>query len=246
MLPILYQSPDLILYSYPLLMGIGWGVAYQIYSSKQTDISRFKAQLLFWGVFLFAWLGAKFLFILTYPEKLDDSLIKEVSFWTGGGFVFYGGFLGALLFLGCFRLIDKNLNLKTLWPMLPALAIGHAIGRIGCFLAGCCFGKPTELFWGVYLHNHDRHPTQLIEASGLFILGIYLLKSHRPQSALLSHYLIAYGLLRFWVEMLRGDLVRGSWGYFTPSQWISLGLILGGLALYFVYKNRRLEVYKVF
>lgn len=246
MLPILYQSPELILYSYPLLMGIGWGVAYQIFFSKQSEgISRYKAQILFWGVFLFAWLGAKLLFIFTYPEKLDASLMREISFWTGGGFVFYGGFLGGILFLGLFKLINKKLSLKTFWPMVPALAIGHAIGRIGCFLAGCCYGKPTELFWGIYMHNHDRHPTQLIEATGLFVLGTYLLRSHRPHSALLSHYLIFYGLLRFGVEMLRGDLVRGSWGLFTPSQWISLMLIGSGIVLLVLFKIRRLEVHKV-
>lgn len=232
MLPILYQSPDFILYSYPLLMGIGWGIAYQIYFSYQMPwVSRIKTQILFWGVFLCAWIGAKLLFFITYPDDLSASLMREGSFWTGGGFVFYGGFLGAILFLLLFKLYDRNLKLLALWPMLPALAFGHAIGRIGCFLAGCCYGKPTELIWGVYMHNHDRHPTQLIEATGLFIIGLHLLKSQAPKVILISRYLIFYGLLRFGVELLRGDFVRGSWGILTPSQWISLSLILGGCLL---------------
>ena len=232
MLPILYQSPDLILYSYPLLMGIGWGVAYQIYFACQSpEVSRFKAQLLFWGVFLFAWIGAKLLFFITYPEELNHNLMSEMSFWTGGGFVFYGGFLGALLFLLGFKIFDRSLKFIALWPMLPALALGHSIGRIGCFLAGCCFGKPTEFFWGVFMHNHDRHPTQLIESFGLFFIGLHLLKSSSSKFLLTSHYLIFYGVLRFAVEMLRGDLVRGSWGLLTPSQWISILLIFSGLLL---------------
>lgn len=223
-------------------MGIGWGVAYQIYFSCQPpEVSKLKAHLLFWGVFLSAWIGAKLLFIITYPEHLQQNLLSEMSFWTGGGFVFYGGFLGALLFLVFFKIFDRSLKFKALWPMLPALTLGHSIGRIGCFLAGCCFGKPTEFFWGVYMHNHDRHPTQLIEAFGLFLIGLHLIKSKSSKFLLTSHYLIFYGALRFVVETLRGDLVRGTWGPLTPSQWISFLLIFSGLSLRFLPKFNNLR-----
>lgn len=239
MLPILYQSPELILYSYPLLMGLGWGVAYQIFFSElDSSVSRLKGQILFWGIFLSAWIGSKLFFYITYPKDIS---LSEISFWTGGGFVFYGGFILGLLFLIGFRAIDKSFSLKTLWPVLPALAIGHGIGRIGCLLAGCCFGKPTDLFWGVFLHDHYRHPTQLIEAIGLLSMGIYLLKSERDKRSLISFYLICYGLLRLLVESLRGDIVRGLWGSLTPSQWISLALIVSGTCLVFLNKNQKLS-----
>lgn len=241
MLPILYQSPELILYSYPLLMGLGWGVAYQIFFGHiSRDYPTLKAQILFWGIFLFAWIGAKLLFYITYPED-KAQLMGQISFWTGGGFVFFGGFLGGLLFIAIWKFFDKKFSISVLWPMLPALAIGHAIGRIGCLLAGCCFGKPTELFWGIYLHDHYRHPTQLLESVGLFMLGIYLLKSKAPKKTLVSHYLISYGLLRFFIESLRGDIIRGEWGMLTPSQWISAALIISGISLIFINRNRRLE-----
>lgn len=247
MLPILYQNHDLIIYSYPLLMGIGWGIAYQVYFSLMSPrVSRFKAQLLFWGVFLFAWIGAKILFYFTYPDDIETTIMGSVSFWTGGGFVFYGGFLGGALFLSLFKAFDKKLGLEILWPMLPALAIGHGIGRIGCFLAGCCYGKPTDFFWGVFMHDHYRHPTQLIEASVLLILGIYLIRSKSNRLNLLAQYLLVYGLLRFFIEILRGDIVRGSWGSLTPSQWISITLILAGLALLFRSKFRQLKAGKLF
>jgi phosphatidylglycerol:prolipoprotein diacylglycerol transferase len=231
MLPILYQSHDLILYSYPLLMGLGWGVGYQIFFSQlDSHYPRLKAQILFWGIFLFAWLGAKVLFYLSYPKE-DTSFIKEVSFWTGGGFVFYGGFIGGLIFLGLYKLFDKKFSLKVLWPMLPSLAIGHGIGRIGCLLAGCCFGKPTNLFWGIYLHDHYRHPTQALEAIGLIALGIYLLKSKALKNNLIQTYLLGYGFLRLFIEAFRGDIARGAWGPLTPSQWISITLIFVGVSL---------------
>jgi phosphatidylglycerol:prolipoprotein diacylglycerol transferase len=239
MLPILYQSPDLILYSYPLLMGLGWGIAYQIFFSEiDSSIPRWKAQILFWGIFLAAWVGSKVFFYLTYPKDIS---LTEVSFWTGGGFVFYGGFIFGLLFLIAFRMADKNFNIKWLWPVLPALAIGHGIGRIGCLLAGCCFGKPTDFFWGIFLHDHYRHPTQLLEAIGLFVIGIFLLKSKSDKRKLVSIYLVSYGALRLFIEALRGDMVRGMWGMFTPSQWISLALIVSGTCLLILNKNKKLS-----
>jgi phosphatidylglycerol:prolipoprotein diacylglycerol transferase len=237
MLPILFQSPEFILYSYPLLMGIGWGVAYQIYFSFPHS-STAKAQGLFWGVFLFAWVGAKILFLLTHPEG-SLSHAQSVSFWMGGGFVFYGGLLGALLYLGGFKIFQKELGWNDLWPMLPALAFGHGIGRMGCFLAGCCFGKPTELWWGVHLHGADRHPTQLLESFALLGLGCYLLKSKKPRAILLAQYFILYGVLRAFIEVLRGDEIRGSWGFMSPSSLISLVLILVG-SLILLRKNRDL------
>lgn len=232
MLPILFQSHNFILYSYPLLMGLGWGVAYQIFFSQLApEFSRVKAQILFWGIFLCAWVGAKILFYITYPEDVPSSLLSSASFWTGGGFVFYGGFIGGLLFLLIYKKFFKGFKFSYLWPLVPALALGHGIGRVGCFLAGCCYGKPTELFWGVFLHDHYRHPTQLIEAIGLLVLGLYLFYSKKSKKALMATYLIGYGTLRFVVENLRGDLVRGLWGPLTPSEWISLTLVISGSCL---------------
>lgn len=242
MLPILYQSPDLILYSYPLLMGLGWGIAYQIYFSlMDQNYSKIKAHLLFWGIFAFSWLGAKIFFVLNYSQSMNQDFIQDLNFWTGGGFVFYGGLIGALIFLAIFRSIDRKLNFRVLSPMLPALVLGHAIGRIGCFLAGCCFGRPTDHFWGIYLHDHYRHPTQLIEALALFMMGLYFLKSHKDKFLLFCYYLIWYGTLRLIVEALRGDIARGQWGPFTPSQWISTGLLVMGFIFLILRKFRHLR-----
>jgi phosphatidylglycerol:prolipoprotein diacylglycerol transferase len=241
MLPILYQNRDLILYSYPLLMGLGWGIGYQIFfANLAPSLSKLRAQFLFWGIFVCAWLGAKLLFYFTYPKD-KILLLDQVSFWTGGGFVFYGGFIGALVFLVLYKLIDKKFMAADLWPMLPALAIGHGIGRIGCLLAGCCYGKPTDLFWGIYLHDHYRHPTQLLEAVGLLTLGVYLLTSKASRTLLISHYLVVYGLLRLGIEGLRGDVVRGHWGALSPSQWISIILILAGISCWKANKNKSLR-----
>ena len=236
MLPILYQNHNLIIYAYPMLMGIGWGIAYQIFFSLLGEnVSRLNGQAIFWGIFLAAWVGAKVFFYLTVPK--NNNFLSEINFWTGGGFVFYGGLLGAIAYLGVYRLFDKKLALTSFWPLLPALAFGHGIGRVGCFLAGCCYGKPTEFMWGVFLHGEYRHPTQLIEALGLSLLGLYLIRSKAQKITLFTNYLVIYGGLRIVIEALRGDEIRGAWLNQPPSLWVSLMLLLVGLILKFSKKN---------
>ena len=243
MLPILYQNHDLIIYSYPLFMGLGWGIAYQVFFAK-TDLAPLTAQILFWGLFVSSWIGSKLFFYFTSDSLIQKTLLAEASFWTGGGFVFYGGLIFGLVFLGIYKLFKCPISLQTLWAILPALTLGHAIGRIGCLLAGCCFGSITDLWWGIELHGAHRHPTQALESVGLFLLAILLLKSKaslRP----LALYFIGYGLLRFVSELLRGDEIRGQWGPLTPSQWISLILIMSGVMLAYICKYSRLYASKV-
>lgn len=238
MLPILFQSHDLILYSYPLLMGLGWGVAYQVFFSR-VEISLKYGQLLFWGIFISSWIGSKLFFYFTTTTDYKNDLLLEASFWTGGGFVFYGGLLFVLVFLGLYKLLKFPLSVQNLWAMLPALTLGHAIGRIGCFLAGCCYGTETSHWWGIHLHGASRHPTQLFESLGLFVISFYILKS-RASIKSFAIYFMGYGVLRFGIEILRGDEIRGLWGPLTPSQWISLGLISMGLMLLLSPKFRHL------
>ena len=229
MLPILYQSPSFVLYAYPLLMGLGWGVAYQVFFSLiENSLTWKQAQILYWGIFVSAWIGAKLLFTVT-----SANLLFEPSFWIGGGFVFYGGLLFGMGFIALYHFTIKKMSSTVLWSLAVATTYGHAIGRIGCLLAGCCFGKETDLFWGIFLHDHYRHPTQALEAICLLGFGGYIHYSKKKKFTLLATYLIGYGIIRLFIESLRGDLVRGSWGPMTPSQWISCALIILGTFTYF-------------
>jgi phosphatidylglycerol:prolipoprotein diacylglycerol transferase len=207
-------------------MGLGWGVSYQIFFHK-AQIDRKWGQILFWSIFVFAWIGAKFFFIFnSHPDH--KNLIQEWSFWTGGGFVFYGGMITVLTLLSVWKALKLPLDLQTIWALLLALIFGHAIGRIGCFLAGCCYGSHTDWWWGIELHGALRHPTQLIEAVGLFGIGYFLWRK-RPAVSLIAFYFVFYGGLRFMIEILRGDEIRGLWGSLTPSQWISLLFVTAGI-----------------
>jgi phosphatidylglycerol:prolipoprotein diacylglycerol transferase len=223
-------------------MGLGWGVAYQLFFAK-ADIGQKYAQLLFWGIFVSSWIGSKLFFYFTSDSGATDNILSQASFWTGGGFVFYGGLIFALIFIATYKLLKFPLTEFTLWAMLPALTFGHAIGRIGCLLAGCCFGKETSLWWGIELHGAHRHPTQALEAIGLFLIAFLVLKSG-PSLKTLAKYFLSYGALRFGIEFLRGDEIRGLWGPFTPSQWISLTLIVAGLFSIYLLKINRLRQFE--
>ena len=226
MLPILYQNHDVIIYSYPLFLGLAWGVAYQIFFSLlDSSFSLWKGQLIFWGIFIFSWVGAKFLYLISTETAMKNTL----NFWLGGGLVFYGGLMGGICFLLLFRLFNRELNFDKIWYVFPALAAGHGIGRIGCFLAGCCFGKKTDWFWAIHQHGEFRHPTQLLEAICLITFSVLSIKLSAFKKSLVVCYCLGYGTLRIIMEALRGDSHRGMWGSFTPGVWISLGLICFGL-----------------
>jgi len=137
--------------------------------------------------------------------------------------------------------------LRTVDAFGPGLALGHAIGRVGCFAAGCCYGKPTHHFWGVTFSNPlaqawvgtplgiPLEPTQLFEAAvelvNFFIL-MWLLRHRKFDGQVFGAYLFLYGVARYFLEFLRDDPGRGSvfGGIMTGTQLIAIGLVLmGGL-----------------
>ena len=158
-----------------------------------------------------SWLGAKSLFILTSNQN--------INFLSGGGFVFYGGLIGGLV--GCLLLRLKTFEINLL---IPGLTVAHAIGRLGCFVVGCCHGKICPL------PQIDHYPTQLFEAIFLLVLGSFYFKQAYEfkikEKRIWLDYLFLYAVFRFFNEFLRGDLIRGMQFGLSTSQWISIALIL--------------------
>jgi phosphatidylglycerol---prolipoprotein diacylglyceryl transferase len=182
--------------------------------------------------------GARALFLLTNPA----SAMLGWAPWSGG-LVFLGGFLlslpVALLFLRW-----KKIPWKTGFDVLaPGLALGHAIGRLGCLAAGCCHGSLCELPWAVQLHSAlvaeelrglPLHPVQAYESGALAVLAVALLflrSKHPPAGSLAAGYLAGYGAIRLVTELFRGDAVRGHFpGTALPvSQVIAAVLLATGL-----------------
>lgn len=168
----------------------------------------------------------------------------ELGFRFGSGMTFMGGLIGgAVVFLGLYFLFRKRLpgRLIDILSVLPCcITVAHGFGRIGCFFAGCCYGKETDSFLGVKFPNlpNPVHPTQLYEAAFLFILfgvlSYLLLKKHFRYN--LSVYLAAYAIFRFAIEFVRGD-DRGAYffgGLLSPSQFWSIIMLVLSVGVYFL------------
>jgi phosphatidylglycerol:prolipoprotein diacylglycerol transferase len=188
--------------------------------------------------------GAKLTFLLTnIPRAVRHWSLVVAHPWDSflalsGGLVFYGGviggFLAALYYLRRFRL-----NFAAAADLFaPAIPAGHMLGRVGCFLGGCCYG--VESSWGpVFTHaplseanGVPRLPVQLFEAAGNLLICLILLwyerRPHTPGHTL-ALYLLLYAPLRFILEFFRGDAARGFVLGVSTSQWISALLFAAGL-----------------
>lgn len=234
MLPF-FKILGITIYTYPMLMGIAWGVAYHVMTNDLSKLDiKFKYIIFFFlGLLVTSWIGAKVFFIFSTQGISTDEFIFKSNFWLGGGFVFYGGLIFGILFLILFQYFNR-LSIDFYNTLIPALCFGHAIGRIGCFLAGCCYGIATDSFIGVHMHGVERIPVQIFESIALIFLGFIFQKKIRDRYLLLM-YLGAYSLVRFCLEFMRGDKIRGVWVYhMSTSQIISLVIGLLTISIYFI------------
>lgn len=243
--PILFHLFHEPIYSYPLFMGLGWGIGYNVTLSMwiKRGLSEKILRYFFLISFILAWVGAKVFFLaFSMPdEALNYS--KEVNFWLGGGFVFYGGLVFAGLFSMAFFYFNRRLKLEDLGLLTPGLALGHAIGRVGCLLAGCCFGEQCDLPIAVSYRGVNRHPVQIYEALGLvilfFLLKRFWIKNESPKTLGII-YLLFYGVLRFILEFFRGDLIRGLYYGLSTSQWVSILIFSFGLFIFVKDKKKEM------
>ena len=181
-------------------------------------------------------IGGRLFFVLLQWRWFLQSPLEIIALWHGG-LVFYGGLFGGLL-TGWWYLCSRGLHwLRVLDQFIPFGVLGHAIGRIGCFFNGCCYGKPSSAWCAVVFPGHEEAvlPTQLFEAAGLCLLFLALRRLQQP--AVLRHpgrvfgaYLAGYGLLRFILEYVRGDQSVW-WAGLTLQQVISIGVVGVGVWL---------------
>lgn len=172
------------------------------------------------------------------------------------GSVFYGGLIGGTL-LGMIYLKRAKMNIGMFCDIVaPAGALFHAFGRMGCFLAGCCYGVESD--FGFVMTASEvanangvrRFPIQLVESGFellLFFLLWYMLSRYKFQGRLLPLYFTVYSIGRFTLEFFRGDLHRGIWFGVSTSQWISIGLFTVSAVIIIkqtFFKNNTKEVIK--
>jgi phosphatidylglycerol:prolipoprotein diacylglycerol transferase len=253
MFPLLFSFQGIKIHSYGFFIAVGYVAALLLLArlapKRSLDPARFL-DLAFLAL-VTGVIGGRLLFVLTnlgyfrrYPGEILD-------FWQGG-LVFYGGF--AFAFAACFfYLKKKQLPLaESLDILAPALALGHAFGRIGCFAAGCCYGSLCDYPWGVRFHSDlvdpalrglPLHPTQLYESAALFLLAGFLTWLFTARKTIAGGvalaYVMGYAVIRSIIEIYRGDSIRGFviGNWLSTSQAISAVLFLAGS--YFAWRRFR-------
>lgn len=186
-------------------------------------------------------IGARLLYVISYWEQFQGK-----SFWSlfairDGGLVFYGGLIGASA-ATLFYLWKKKLPVWRVADVLaPSIALGHAFGRIGCLMTGCCYGSACDLPWAIqFPKDHATggipvHPTQMYESIANFALYgalVWLFRRRSFDGQVFGVYLVAYAILRSIVELFRGDYPAYSFGgMLTPGQTVSLVIFVLGAAL---------------
>lgn len=233
---------SITIHGYGLMIGLGVMAALLLgdYRSKKFGLNGDHIYGMTFSAVILGFVAARILFIIT---EWENFLQNPMQYLSGAGFVVYGGIIGGFLTIYGFCKIKKIDMLSYLDLMIPSVALAQGFGRIGCFLAGCCYGRETDSCLGVVFTNSDFAPngvkvlpTQLFMAGGDLLLMAVLLwyASKRPMRGRTSMlYLILYSIGRFAVEFLRNDN-RGTVGVLSTSQFIAIFTLLAGILGFFV------------
>lgn len=242
-----YQLPEFLqkllgietitLYSYAFFIVLGTILAtqYAKYYSKKLGLKELP-NTFFYSIFIAGFVGGK---IFTWLENPNIYIENPELFFDvfSGGFVFYGSLILAIP-VAIWFLKSNNYSISVVMDIMAiSTLIAHFFGRLGCFFAGCCYGKPTHYFFGINfpMTNGEKViPTQLIEAISLLVIGVILFKSKESnfyKGRIFLWYLILYAVVRFFLEFLRGDFRGTVFHYLSQAQFIAILFILFSITL---------------
>jgi phosphatidylglycerol:prolipoprotein diacylglycerol transferase len=251
MFPKLFDLGPLTVYSYGVMLALAYlgGLQFALVRARARGIDPARIMDLGIYVIVSALLGAKLLLVVVNFNDFLDDPGNFLTLARSGG-VFYGGLVTAVI-VGLWYV--RRHNLPT-WEVAdiaaPGIAFGHVLGRMGCFLAGCCYGRPTDLPWGVMFTSPlaaenvgtplgvHLHPTQLYEAGAEGLILALLLALEGKGRAFPGRtfwaYMLVYGASRFVIEIFRGDPRGMVFGDVSTSQFISLLIV--PLSLVMLYR----------
>jgi phosphatidylglycerol:prolipoprotein diacylglycerol transferase len=253
MYPRLFELGPITVYTYGVLLAAAYlaGLKFAMVRAKDRGLDANRVLDLGIYIIIAALVGAKLLLFVTDFRTFTANPRELLTLARAGG-VFYGGLILAVA-VALWYIRRLGLPLWTTCDVFaPGIALGHVVGRLGCLFAGCCYGKPTTLPWGITFRDPfaaanvgtpldvPLHPTQLYEAGAELIILILLLVTERKGRPFAGRtfwlYMLLYSISRFIIEFFRGD-ERGMVGMLSTSQFISV--LLAPLAIVMlVYLSR--------
>lgn len=234
----------LTIHGYGLMIAIGIVCALLI-AFKRAKSKGLKGDTIFnMGLvaIVFGFIGAKLLYCVV---ELDSFINNPWAALSGTGFVVYGGIIFGVLAAFVYSRIKKVGFIEYFDLAMPSVAIAQGFGRIGCFLAGCCYGCRTDSFIGIAFQNSDiapngvrLFPAQLFSSAGDFLIALVLLlyaKQDPKKGKVGALYLILYSVGRFIIEFFRSD-ERGSVGVLSTSQFVAIFMLAIGIGMLFIHR----------
>jgi phosphatidylglycerol:prolipoprotein diacylglycerol transferase len=255
MYPILLElGPNITVYTYGVLLAAAYLLGLKLAMSRAKARQLDQTRVLDLGIYIIisALIGAKLLLLITEFRTFTANPRELLTLARSGG-VFYGGLILAVI-VALWYIRRIGLPLWTTCDVFaPGIALGHVVGRFGCFFAGCCYGKPTDVAWAITFTNPfaaanvgtplgvPLHPTQLYEAGAEALILVLLLatesRGRRYPGRTFWLYMLLYAVSRYIIEMFRGD-PRGTVGIFSTSQFISVLLVPLSIVM-LLYLRRR-------
>ncbi len=253
MRPLLIEIGGLGLPSYGFMLVVSFLIAFFIVrrSAKRFDISPIIIENLAFYLMLGVIIGGRLLYVIFHWSQYDRDLLGIIRLWEGG-MMFYGGFIGGAI-ASIIYLKKVKIPILLLGDLLsPSIALGEFFTRIGCFLNGCCFGKPSNLPWAIKfpadcaasrspVGQFHLHPTQIYTSIFGLLLFLFLqrqlMKKH-ANGEIFAFYLILSGAFRFGIDFIRyyEDL-----GNYLINQLVAIGIVIAGIVLYIIINRRKIE-----
>lgn len=254
MAPVLFEIGPFTLHSYGLLVALGFliGVVWSVRLAPRYGLNPTDIQDLCFYLVLAALIGSRLWFVGIAWDHYQNNLLNIFKIWEGG-LVFYGGLIFAIFTAIVFMGVKRMPMFRTGDLIAPGLALGQAVGRIGCLAAGCCYGAHSDLPWAITF-NHEKslaplnvslHPAQLYATLGLLCIFIILILIQRRRSfdgQIFWTYGLLHGLFRPFLETVRGDFRGPSVAAgLTSTQLasLSLALVSAVILLFLAVKKRR-------
>lgn len=234
MLPFIHFIVPISTYFLVISIACTLAVIWFVRRAEKRNLNRVTAIDLTISVLVGGLLGARLLHIFwEEPNFYRENPLAVFQVWNGG-FIFLGGVVGAWIAGALFCQIRREPF--WFWADIATIPVsfGYALGRIACFLNGCCYGKYCDLKWAVYMQGGYRHPTQLYASVLEFVILAILLKVEpkvRLSGSLFGSWLVLHSISRLIMEQFRDDPRGPSLAGLSLGTWMSVALLLGGLFL---------------